>query len=78
MNLFDPEVIHPRALRESLISVVAPIMDRERAPLRQRAEQLKQTNAEGWAIGEMLERACILLDALEYGLARAEKDLTKI
>ena len=29
--------------------------------LREKAKQLKQTDGEGWAIGEMVERACNLI-----------------
>ena len=45
--------------------VLDPILHHERARLREKATQLKQSDGEGWAIGEMLERGCILLDALE-------------
>ena len=45
--------------------VFDPIKDHQRTTLREKAEQLKQSDGEDWAIGEMLERACILLDALE-------------
>ena len=45
--------------------VVAPLLTHERRILREKATQLKQTDGEGWAIGEMVERACILLDALD-------------
>ena len=33
--------------------------------LRAEASLLRQRGGEAWAIGEMVERACILLDALE-------------
>jgi len=42
-----------------------PIRGQDRPRLREIATDLKQTDGEHWAVGEMLERACILLDALE-------------
>ncbi len=53
------------ALMTATEAVFAPIREQERASLRERAWQLKQTDGEGWAIGEMVERACIVLDAIE-------------
>lgn len=41
------------------------IRKHNRPTLRQIATDLKQVDGEHWAVGEMLERACILLDALE-------------
>ena len=41
-----------------------PIRNHPRPILREKAEQLKRSDGESWAIGELLERACIMLDAL--------------
>ena len=48
-----------------LWQVVEPVRSHDRPTLRRKAEELKQSDGEGWAIGEMLERACMLLDAME-------------
>ncbi len=53
------------ALLAATEAVFASIRDADRTSLRERAAQLKQTDGEGWAIGEMVERACIVLDAVE-------------
>jgi hypothetical protein len=50
---------------KGLRAIVEVIRNHDRPTLRQKAEQLKQTDGEGWAIGEMLERACIFLDVVE-------------
>ncbi len=34
--------------------------------LREKARLLKQEDGESWAIGELVERACIMLDTLAY------------
>jgi len=46
-------------------AVLVPLLKQDRSLLRKKANQLKQTDGEGWAIGEAIERACILLDVLE-------------
>lgn len=48
---------------KALFQVIEPLLRHQRVILREKAQQLKQTDGEGWAVGEMLERACILLDA---------------
>lgn len=51
---------------QELWQVLTPIKDcRPRARLREIAIELKQMDGEHWAVGEMLERACICLDALQ-------------
>jgi hypothetical protein len=55
-----------RAERVSALeAVIDPIREHDRRFLRKWVERLKTSDGEGWAVGEMLERACILLDALE-------------
>lgn len=50
---------------KALDAVLDPIRNHNRPMLRKVVEQLKQASGEEWAVGEMLERACILLDMLE-------------
>jgi len=50
--------------RENFEMIIEPIKDHDRPLLRKIAEDLKQKDGESWAVGEMLERACILLDAI--------------
>lgn len=57
----------------SLKAVLDPIREQDRPMLREKARQLKQTDGEGWAVGELLERACIHLDACEVS-ARYEAE----
>jgi len=45
--------------------VLDPLLKHDRANLREKVKHLKQTDGEGWAIGEVIERACILFDALD-------------
>lgn len=47
------------------IDIIAPLLRHERRMLRVKANNLKQMDGEFWAIGEVITRACILLDALE-------------
>lgn len=49
----------------SLKAVLDPIRDHDRPMLRAEAVHLKQKGGEAWAAGEMLERACIHLDACQ-------------
>lgn len=56
----------------ALEDLVEPIAKCSRLALRDKAEQLKQTYGEGWAIGEMVVRACIMLDALEMQAGESE------
>lgn len=60
-HICDCQAERMRALEE----VLDPIRHHHRPTLREKVTHLKQTDGEGWAVGEMLERACILLDALE-------------
>ena len=50
---------------EMLLSILDPIESHERARLREIATGLKQMDSKHWAVGEMLERGCIFLDAYE-------------
>lgn len=52
-------------ITEGLFAVLEPIKAQRRATLREIATELKQTDGEYWAVGEMLERGCIFLDAYE-------------
>lgn len=49
----------------ALGAILDPIRQHDRPMLRQKARQLKQSDGEGWAVGELLERACIHLDACQ-------------
>lgn len=49
---------------EAMEGIVNCIAGHDRPILRKRAEWLKQQGGEDWAIGEMVERTCIMLDAL--------------
>lgn len=49
------------------IDCLSPLTSHDRKILREKADQLSQTDGEGWAIGEMIMRACIMFDALEAG-----------
>jgi len=55
--------------------VLDPLLSQNRSSLRRKATQLKQTDGEGWAIGEMVTRACILLDALD--ISKLNRELSK-
>ena len=57
---------------KALEGVVEPIVHHSRPHLREAAERLKQSGGEEWAIGEMVERACIMLDALQIPYAGQE------
>lgn len=47
--------------------ILAPIKDiKPRYLLRTKARHLKEMDGESWAVGEMLERACIYLDCLDF------------
>ena len=52
-----------REENHALRQVIEPIQGHVRAELRKRADELKKSDHLGWYIGEMLERACIFLDA---------------
>lgn len=54
-------------ITEGLFAVLEPIKAQRRATLRKIAIELKQMDGEHWAVGEMLERGCIFLDAYEMG-----------
>lgn len=56
---------HTRQMVKMLLSTLDPINSCERARLREIATELKQTDDEHRAVGEMLERVCIFLDAYE-------------
>lgn len=56
---------HTKILVEELITVLEPIADHDREMLALVANRLKGSGGEDWAIGEMVERACALLDAIE-------------
>lgn len=58
-------MIDPNQLTEALQMVIDPIRNHDRPMLWLVATDLKQSSGEGWAVGEMLERACILLDMLD-------------
>jgi len=49
----------------ALWAVLDPIREHDRKMLRVEAVHLKQKGGEAWAVGEMLERACIHLDACQ-------------
>ena len=50
----------------AFLELLEKIRYHDRPRLREIACNLKQTDGEGWAVGELLESACIYLDALEY------------
>ena len=52
-------------VKKSLYGVLQMIRHHNRPRLRKIAQELKQADGERWAVGEMLERACIVLDAIE-------------
>jgi len=61
-------------LAKLALQLLEPIKDRRRGDLRILASVLKQShklleepNEDHWSVGEMLERACIALDAIETG-----------
>jgi len=54
--------------------VLDPLLSQNRSSLRKKATQLKQMDGEGWAIGETVERACILLDALDISNVKREEE----
>jgi len=50
---------------ERLLEILNPINTHDRKRLREIVTELKQTDGEHWAVGEMLERACIFLDVYQ-------------
>lgn len=54
---------------EDIVNVIAR---HDRPRLREEATWLKQKGGEAWAIGEMVERTCIFLDALNVGHQQEE------
>ena len=63
---------------EALRSIIDPIRDHDRSLLRKVATNLKQTDGESWAVGEMLERACLYLDALDVSVHQWLDEHTKL
>lgn len=62
----------------SLGAILDPIRQHDRPMLRMEAVHLKQKGGEAWAVGEMLERACIHLDACQCAAKRRRnKDVKK-
>ena len=60
-----------KALLKGYESVIEPIKHCNKALIRKRVvKRLKESNGEGWAVGEMTERACILIDALTVQKSR--------
>lgn len=59
----------------ALWQVLQPLMQQNRPVLRERATRLKQGDGESWAIGESIERACILFDAIELNPAQDIRDM---
>ena len=54
----------------ALGAILDPIRSHDRSMLRVEATHLKQKGGEAWAAGEMLERACIHLDACQCAANR--------
>ena len=50
--------------------VVEPLKNHTGHILREKARRLKQADGESWAIGEVIERACILRDAIKVDAAK--------
>lgn len=62
----------------ALQAVLDPIRQHDRPMLRKVATHLKQRGGEDWAVGELLERACIHLDACQLAADRErERDAKK-
>ena len=51
-------------LAKLALMLLGPLEYHHRRTLRAIAIELKQMDAEHWSVGEMLERACIALDAM--------------
>ncbi len=49
---------------EAMEGIINCIAGHDRVMLREEAERLKQKGGEAWAIGEMVVRTCLMLDAL--------------
>jgi|GEM_PF-6637446 len=60
----------------ALSEILDPIREHVRLNLRQIAQRLKQNDGESWAVGEMLERACIYLDAVSMGDAQVKEGVS--
>lgn len=54
-------------VRVTLASLLSTVNRMDRPMLREKVTELKQSSAEEWAIGDLLERTLVILDALEYG-----------
>ncbi len=57
--------MYSQQVTEALLRILDPLKSHKRAELRDIAIELKQMDGEHWAVGEMLERGCIFLDAYE-------------
>lgn len=55
------------AVVTAMKDIVNTIARHDRPRLRAKALWLKQQDGEAWAIGEMVEKTCIMLDALNVG-----------
>ena len=56
---------HNAQMLSGLQAMLDPVRGHDRKLLWEKVGHLKQSDGEGWAVGEMLERACILFDAGE-------------
>ena len=52
---------------EAMEGIVNTIAGHDKKVLREEACRLKQRGGEAWAIGEMVEKTCLLLDATNVG-----------
>ena len=59
---------------EAMEGIINTIAGHDRPLLRKEAERLKQKGGETWAIGEMVERTCIMLDGLNIKHAGSAPD----
>lgn len=52
---------------EAMEGIVNTIAGHDKKVLREEAQRLKGRGGECWAIGEMVEKTCLLLDAANVG-----------
>ena len=61
----EKELIHPDELMRYYGEIIDPLRDHDRKFLRKKVTMLKQSDGEGWAIGESLQRIINLLSMCE-------------
>lgn len=69
-SMSDVLTIPSRKIEEALQSCLEPVRHPDvRSRLREIAKELKHRDGEHWAVGELVERVCIFMDAEEAGLS---------